>query len=377
MNDLALPRPTARDVACGIVLGLDPAAPAPIAVPSRAPAPLVALEHAVLPALRRPPCLVSFSGGLDSSLVLAIAARVARREGLPDPVPVTWRFTGAPRAEESPWQDQIIAELGLAREWQILQAGEDLDLVGPVARRLLTRYGPMHPPNLHVHLPIIELARGGSLLTGAGGDQILAGWRRRPATLRMRLGLLRARWLRPQPDLFPWLHSRVSRQLRQALRAEQRAEPHRLAGRIAWHLRRRDLAMTRAGLAAVASDHDVLAVHPLVDDGFAAALAAHRGRLRTPSRRELLADIADAGLPPLVVAPRPKATFDEAFLRAATREFIRSWDGTGVDETLVDVNALRREWSDWPVNSLTAALVQHLWLAGHRAGRQPTVEAPR
>ncbi|MEU8261768.1 asparagine synthase-related protein [Micromonospora sp. NPDC048999] len=376
MSDIALPRPTARDVACGIVLGLNPAAPPPAARPGPAPTPIVALEHAVLPALRRPPCLVSFSGGLDSSLVLAVAARVARHEGLPDPVPVTWRFTGAPRAEESQWQDRLLAELGLGREWQILRAGEDLDLVGPVARRLLARYGPVHPPNLHVHLPIVELARGGSLLTGAGGDQVLAGWRRRPGTLRMRLGLFRARWLRPQPDLFPWLHPRVSRQVRQELRAEQRAEPHRLAGRIAWHLRRRDLSMTRASLAAVAADHDVLAVHPLCDDGFAAALAARRGRLRSPSRRELLADIADAELPPLVVAPRPKATFDEVFFRAATREFIRSWDGTGADETLVDVDALRREWSDWPVSSLTAALVQHLWLAGQRAGRQPTVEAP-
>ncbi|MFI0793944.1 asparagine synthase-related protein [Micromonospora rubida] len=378
MTDLVSMRPNDRDVACGIVLGLEPAAPAPAARSGPAPAPLVALERAVLPALRRPPCLISFSGGVDSSLVLAIAARVARREGLPDPVPVTWRFTDAPRAEESPWQDRVIAELGLAQQWQILQAGDDLDLVGPVARRLLTRYGQVHPPNRHLHLPIIELARGGALLTGVGGDQILAGWRRRPGSLRARLGRLRARWRNREPEPFPWLRPEVARQARRAFRAEQRAEPHRLAGRVAWHLRRRDLTMTRASLAAVAADHAVLAVTPLLDDGFAAALAAHHGGLRSPSRRELLAAIADAALPPLIVAPRRKATFDEVFFRAATRETVGAWDGGGVDESLVDVAALRREWSDWPVNPRTAALVQQVWLAGRPAPtRQTTLEVPR
>ncbi|MEU7571090.1 asparagine synthase-related protein [Micromonospora sp. NPDC049240] len=377
MTDL-IPRPTARDVAYGVVLGLDPAAPTPAARSGPALSPLVALERAVLPALRRPPCLVSFSGGLDSSLVLAIAARVARREGLPDPVPVTWRFTDAPRAQETPWQAKIIAELDLTRQWQILQAGDDLDLVGLVARRLLTRYGQVHPPSRHLHLPIVELARGGALLTGVGGDQILDGWRRRPASLRGRLGRLRAGLRRRPPDPLPWLRPEVARQARRAFVAEQRAEPHRLAARIAWHLRRRDLTMTRVGLAAIAADHDVLAVAPLLDERFAAALAARHGRLRSPSRRELLAVIADAALPPVIITPRRKATFDEVFLRAATRELVSAWDGSGVDDSLVDVAALRREWSRWRFDSRTAALVQQVWLAGLSATEgRPDLEAPR
>ncbi|PZW02358.1 asparagine synthase (glutamine-hydrolysing) [Micromonospora phaseoli] len=360
------------------MLGLEPATRPPVAWSGPAPAPLVALERAVLPALRRPPCMVSFSGGVDSSLVLAIAARVARREGLPDPVPVTWRFTDAPRAEESPWQDRVIAELRLARQWQILQAGDDLDLVGSVARRVLTRYGQVHPFNRHVHLPIVELARGGALLTGLGGDQVLAGWRRRPGSVRARLGRLRARLRHREPDPFPWLRPEVARQVRRAFRAEQRAEPRRLAGRIPWHLRRRDLTMSRASLAMLATDNDVLAVTPLLDDGFAAALTAHHGGLRSPSRRELLAMVADAALPSLIVAPRRKATFNEVFFRAATREVVRAWDGGGIDDSLVDVAALRREWSGWPVNPRTAALVQQVWLADRPAPlRRNTLEVPK
>lgn len=74
------------------------------------------MEHAVLPAVSRPPCVVTFSGGRDSSLVLAVAANVARREGLPQPVPATINFKGIKTAEESSWQELVIRHLGLD-EW--------------------------------------------------------------------------------------------------------------------------------------------------------------------------------------------------------------------------------------------------------------------
>ena len=72
------------EVASGLVFGLLPAAEAaPAAGPPEDP--LEALEAAVRPALERSPCVVSFSGGRDSSAVLAVATQVARREGLPLP----------------------------------------------------------------------------------------------------------------------------------------------------------------------------------------------------------------------------------------------------------------------------------------------------
>src|ERR1700749_707865 len=54
-----------------------------------------ALESVIRPALERSPCLVSFSGGRDSSAVLAAAAALARREGLPLPIPATIVFPAA------------------------------------------------------------------------------------------------------------------------------------------------------------------------------------------------------------------------------------------------------------------------------------------
>ncbi|WP_194821412.1 asparagine synthase-related protein [Micromonospora sp. S-DT3-3-22] len=375
-----MPRPTPFDIATGTVLGAGP--PMPRTVAPAAPDPLAALDRAVLPALRRPPCVVSFSGGLDSSLVLAVAVRAARREGLPEPFPVTWRFTGAPRADESPWQHRVVAALGVGAGWEVLRADDDLDLVGPVAGRFLHRYGVRHPVNLHLHLPLLELAGGGSLLTGLGGDQVLAGWRR-PPPRSARAHLARARVLarelprRRRPGrLFPWLPAETARQVDRAVRAEQRAEPRRLGPRIAWHARRRDLVITRSAFTAVAEDHGVTPVHPLLDHGFLAALTALAGKRHRTSRDGLLAEIVGDTLPAEITAPRRKAHFREVFLRTPTREFVRSWDGTGAVPELVDVTALRDTWSRWPIPGGTAALVQQLWLATTPAPGCPPQTVP-
>ncbi|MFF5171782.1 asparagine synthase-related protein [Micromonospora sp. NPDC000089] len=359
--------PTPYDLGTGIVLGVAPAESTGGAV--RAPVgPLAALEAAVLPALRRPPCAVSFSGGLDSSVVLAVAARVARREGLPDPVPVTWRFVGAPKAEESSWQDEVVRALDLGAGWQRLTADDDLDLVGPVAGEFLHRYGLRHPLNLHLHLPLIALAAGGSLLTGVGGDQILAGWHRPRSgsfagRLRQRYGRARAILRRRRAtEVFPWLRPDAARAFLRAYEAERRTEPERLDRRIDWHLRRRDLRLNLANFAEVGADHDVTVGHPLLAPGFLDALVAAHGHRQRPGRDELLAAVLGDALPPVVTAPRRKAHFLEVYLRTPTREFTRGWDGRGLDTDIVDPVALRAAWSRWPIPECTAALVQQLWL---------------
>ncbi|MFI5835419.1 asparagine synthase-related protein [Micromonospora sp. NPDC051300] len=373
-------RPTSRDIAAGLAIGLVPPGP-PRPAGGPAPDPLTALEAAVRPALRRSPCVLSFSGGLDSSLVLAVAVRVARREGLSDPVPVTWRFTGAPGAEESTWQERVIRALGLP-DWQILRADDDLDLVGPVARRSLRRHGVRHPANVHLHLPVVELAAGGAMLTGLGGDQILAGWRRPLRTrLRVRLGRLRRRALGqaypPPPPPLTWLRPEVAAQVRRATREWVRGEPHRLGDRMAYHARSRDRLLMLDALDAIGADHDVRPVHPLFDEGFRDALAAHHGHRRDPTRRSLLAAIGGDALPPEVTAPRGKALFGDVFLRLPTREFVRGWDGTGVDADLVDRDRLRAVWAGERIPWRTALLVQHLWLRANPPGPAPVVPPAR
>ena len=141
--------------------------------------PSVALKRAVLPALLRPPCVVSFSGGRDSSLVLAAAVAVARTEGLALPVPITVRFPASAATDEQEWQERVVGQLGVA-DWVRLDLGDELDCIGPVARPVLLRHGVLWPPNAHFHVPQLEHAVGGALLTGVGGDEIFSpsGWAR-------------------------------------------------------------------------------------------------------------------------------------------------------------------------------------------------------
>ena len=92
-------RPGRLKVACGLIITPKPQAPK-LGRSGRA-RPLDAIEDVIRPALLRPPCLVSFSGGRDSSAILATATAIARRDGLALPIPATYRFPEAPHTQEA------------------------------------------------------------------------------------------------------------------------------------------------------------------------------------------------------------------------------------------------------------------------------------
>ena len=122
-------------------------------------------------ALLRPPCGVAFSGGRDSSAVLAVATHVARRDGLPEPVPITKVYSGVADADEAVWQEMVVRHLGL-QEWHRIDIHDELDLVGPIARQHLVEHGVMWPPPLATDAPLLEPVQGGSLIDGEGGDEV-------------------------------------------------------------------------------------------------------------------------------------------------------------------------------------------------------------
>ena len=134
--------------------------------------PVKAIQDVLVEALSRPPCLLSFSGGRDSSGLLALATKVSREQGLELPVPATMLFPGDEAANEDAWQALVLKELGLPDWVRINVTPGELDLVGPVAATALKRHGLLWPFNAHFHVPIIERAAGGSLVTGFGGDEI-------------------------------------------------------------------------------------------------------------------------------------------------------------------------------------------------------------
>ncbi len=372
------------------MFGAEPADDA-IALPFETP--LAALEAAVLPALERPPCLVSFSGGRDSSCVLAVAVNVARREGLQLPVPATHRFRGATEADESEWQERVVSALRLA-DWVRLEQGDELDVVGSVAERVLAAHGLLWPFNVHFHLPLLEEARGGALLTGIGGDEIfgLTSWDRvnavlarvvRPkpkdvlrASFAVTPPAVRRRILRRRfPQALPWLRPRARRAVADAWAAQAALEPRRYTGRAAWWRRLRATRVGLASLAVLASDEDVLLVHALADASLADAIA------RTPAlvhadRAGRMRALVGSLLADAVYERRSKASFDRVFWGVHSRELAREWRGEGIDPNVVDAEALRSVWAQEVPPPQTYTLLQSVWLARATEARSGGARPP-
>ena len=380
-------RPTPLEVAGMMVAGLDPETP-PLPDPAPGVSPRQALEAAVLPALARPPCVVAFSGGRDSSLLLAVAAHVARREGLAPPVPLTLRFPQSPTAEESEWQELVIRHLGIG-EWVRREIHDELDFVGPVAQRIMLRHGLLWPANLHFVAAPAEHASGGSLVTGVGGDRVLSSGpddalgRSRPrAVLRnVARGAFRSLPARARAPHYarrvrgsaPWLRAPavealVARTLTQPL------EPGACDARLEHVHRERLHALVRHGVELLANDEDAQAVLPFLDTGFLASLARFLGPRGIGGRTALMDALGGDLLPERLVARQTKAVFPEAYCNRHTREFVQAWHGDGVDDTLVDAERLRAllgDGTDHRWLGRTAILLQAAWLAKAGSGAPP------
>lgn len=379
-------KPNRYELATGLVPGADPAV-GPLPSAKQGGDARAALEQAVLGPLRRPPCVVSFSGGLDSSAVLAVAVLVARREGLPLPVPVTLRFPAAEGADETGWQEQVVHHLGL-HDWERISLTHELDFLGPIASDVLCRHGLLWPANAYFHVPMLRRATGGSLLTGVDGDVLFGGWRwarlanRPPAPERLRqhaayLAQATVAAAPPRPRLLAgrarirrptWVRPSAWPEVAGFLASRWELEPRRWDVRVAWWWRRRYLSYGRWSLSLLANDAKVDLVHPLLDPGFLASLAREGGQRGFASRGDAMRALFSDVLPPALLSRRSKAYFDRALWGPHSREFISQWRGAGVDASLVDPALLGAEWSKSMPHLGTACLLQSAWL--ETAGRR-------
>jgi asparagine synthetase B (glutamine-hydrolysing) len=372
-RDTAPPALDPLEIATGIVYGVGSGLRLPPAADAG-----TALAAAVGPALRRGRCFVSFSGGRDSSAVLAAAAHVARREGLDLPVPLTIRARHAPAAEESDWQECVVAHLGLD-DWVRIDVDGELDAVGPYARAVLAHHGLLWPFNVHFHVPMLVEATGGTLLTGIGGDELWKAAtarrvRRRRHALRIAPSRLQRSVLaRREPVDFPWLTSAARRAARLAGAAEAAAEPWTARDRLSWWRSLRYLAVGTRSLAAVAVDAGATIEHPLLSPTLWGALAAVAPRAGFSSSDAALAAVAGELLPQELVARRTKAGFDDVFFADQARALAERWDGGGVPEDLVDVAALRAGWRSEAPDPHTLTLLQAAALASAGDGVQHAI----
>ncbi|MEA2828066.1 MAG: hypothetical protein QOG43_2505 [Actinomycetota bacterium] len=377
------PRPLAispLERAAGLVVGLEPGAP-PLPPPVPGLSPRGALEAEVLDALRHPPCLVTFSGGRDSSAMLALATSVARKEGLALPLPVTLRFPLVDTSHEADWQAQVIRHLDLD-DWVRLDLDDEIDCVGPLAREMFDRHGLLWPFNAHFLLLPLRAAAGGSLVTGIGGDEVLspsdrlqttlALTRRRPLRrrdFRRVLGavaptVVRKAVLRRQPAPgFPWLRPAADREYAGKLVAYDAAAPLRWDGQIRRHFwPSRYVQVARSSFAAMAAGEGTRVVHPFMEPSVLAAFAGDGGMVGFVSRDEAMRTLFGDLLPEDVLTRSSKAMFDGAFWNRHCREFASAWDGSGVDLDIVDPNALAATWATDPPDARSYLLLQSAWL---------------
>jgi asparagine synthase (glutamine-hydrolysing) len=68
-------------------------------------------------------------------------------------------------------------------------------------------------------------------------------------------------------------------------------------------------------------------------------------------------------VPVAVLSRRTKAIFNTTVMGRDSRQFATRWRGQGVDQALIDRDALRREWLTERPHAGTFGLLQAAWLA--------------
>jgi asparagine synthase (glutamine-hydrolysing) len=376
------------DIWAGYPSGMRPA----VTMPPSAAHPSAAVRDALRRALRHSPCLVAFSGGRDSSVLLAMAADVAARDGLAAPVALTLRYPGDAPATESEWQELVVGHLRerkLPVEWERRDISDELDLVGPLAAPVLLGHrAPVFPAAIAPTVLLTSLAAGGALVTGNFGDEVLGGhraallravWRRRGrrmtrsdwylAATAAAPGPARARLLRAGVPELPWLRQ----PLRDEVRAQQVADA--MARPLAWDasvhaaLRPRAVALGTAARNVIAAERDCHLVEPFGEPPVVAALARHGGRYGRLSRAAAVRLLAGELLPAALPGRTGKAYFNRSRFGPISRAFATSWTGAGVDTDFVDPDVLRAMWLADEPPAGTALLLQQVWLASN-GGRE-------
>jgi asparagine synthase (glutamine-hydrolysing) len=365
------------EAASGTIVGHD----VPTALPDTILSARAALEHTVRAALEQPPCVVAFSGGRDSSAVLALATHVARRDGLPLPVPVSAVFPAHAETNESDWQELIVRHLGLV-EWARPDAAGELDVLGQLAREGLRRHGLQWPPNAHLVSLVARDARDGTVLTGFDGDGLFderRWWRAVGVLGRTARPTLRdlpavalalspaavkswAQRLRAEPAP-PWLLEAPRRSVESTTIADAIGEPLQWRPFVAWYAASRYVRLTTEAASSFAADHGARLVQPFADPLVLAALAASSTRYGYSDRVTALTSLVGDLLPHAAIEREEKADFTRAMFGPAARAFATSWSGKGAPLDLVDPELLRREWLSQAPDFASWPALQACWLA--------------
>lgn len=382
-------RPSAFEVAAGWVDGLDRST---VVRSEGREAPAATLRHVLREELLRGPCIVPFSGGRDSSLVLAVACDVAREAGTELPTALTFRYPELPEAEESSWQDLVmehLAGLGMRPDWRIRKITDEFDVVGPLVAPLLAQHRHvLWPQNIASAVAVAREASGATILSGEHGDEVLglrraallaAAVRRRGRGLNhadLRAlgwaatpGAGRATAVRLGGATLPWLNAAGRRRWRRMRARDELAQPLRWDRAVRRSVAGRGARLGMATIRAVSAEAGSREVAVLGDERFIASFASAGGATGIPGRGAALRLLAADLLPETLIRRSSKASFNGSRFHRYSRELMRHAHALDEAERWVDPEGLRQAWAADIVHAGTAGLVQAAWLEQHGLSR--------
>lgn len=329
---------------------------------------------------------VEFSGGVDSSLILSAACRVAAERDTSPPTPVTLRYRAA-ATNENEYQERMIDHLGLD-DWTIIEVDDELDLVGAASGRHLREHGLSYAPRTAGR--DWWLSRVGNdpsetavLLNGEGGDEVLATAplvvahairysvrTRRFGRQAMGLAAERSRRvLRSRQASFSgpdWYTSAGREMYERVMRSDRRRSP--TMKKFMQNYRSRIPTVTgQRNLVDQARRYGLEYSSPLLDidamAGFTASIPDHHFINRALVVRRYFSEL----LPPEIVHRTSKVYFSDAIYNEATRRFAQDWDGrTGVPVHYVDPERVRSAWAN-ASDARSGLMLQSAWLASNGA----------
>jgi asparagine synthase (glutamine-hydrolysing) len=305
------------------------------------------------------------------------------------PIALTFRYANEPKTEESEWQELVVRHVGVD-DWETLDMGTDHDVVGAPALEFLLSHGLVFPAGLPAKIPLLLRCRGGSVMSGEGGDEIFGARRatalkklldKPPRLLRRHFQAELVRSVGPRraraalyrkgfeggslEAALSYLRPRFLHQVLDDVALDLASEPFSNTQSLAWHLRRKIIVKHQENLTALAVEHDVQHLDPFLEPKFVGAYARMLRPLGFLTRTEAMLALFSDLLPKEVLQRQSKAVFNRAVLTGISKSFAKSWQGGGVDPDLVDPEALRSAWlSDWPPWP-SRWLMQAAWLHEH------------